>query len=132
MKKASLVGATLVLLLSFAAGTASAGEPGCLHCKLSHIQGWLGKVHPGCACHYDPIMTGNCAFGQCGKGKVPGPWYTYWPYNGYNLSSPYESASWTYLNHFQTPAPLGGGSWHTHNTPYHGGFGGVPYYWQGR
>ncbi len=133
MKRLATVVVGLGVLAGLSAGTAVAGDHpflGCAHCKLAHAHKFLSGLAGGCACHHGPIMNGNCAFGPCGKRPAPGPWYTYWPYNRTNLSSPYQTPGWTYLSHFQTPAPLGGGYWHTPDV-HQPGFHGVPYYWQG-
>jgi hypothetical protein len=48
----------------------------------------------------------SCPGGDC-SGQVPGPWYTYWPYNGAPyMSSAYATQGWVYESNFQLPAPV--------------------------
>jgi hypothetical protein len=65
--------------------------PNC-HCPPTYGMGWGGD-------------SAGPAFDEC-HGVVPGPWYTYWPYGGAPfMTSPYQFATWSYDNNFQTPAP---------------------------
>lgn len=127
MKKLFLVAAAWMLSTALA----TAGEHpllGCIHCKTAKVQQWMSGFGqaPGYDRHACGVMDGNSAFGPCGNVRVPGPWYTYWPYNGTNLSSQYATPNWTYLHHFQTPAP-----WAAAPRPVPQGPG-VPYYWSAR
>jgi hypothetical protein len=49
----------------------------------------------------------DCIRANLNTGLVPGPWYTYWAYDGgCSMSSPYATPCWTYESNFQTSAPI--------------------------
>ena len=104
---------------------------GCAHCN--------GPA--GCG-GYGGGYAGGCPGNNC-SGQVPGPWYTYWPYNGQPyMSSPYEQPGWVYESNFQVPAPVYPYWPAAANQPAReamasaaGGFqpaGYYPYYWYGK
>jgi hypothetical protein len=63
----------------------------------------------GCCgpCHLGGHSRDHCgpAFDEC-HGIVPGPWYTYWPYDGAPfMTSPYNFPAWVYDDNFKYGAP---------------------------
>ena len=117
MKK--LMWAALLALPVLAVGQDKATAGGCCY----DLQGcWRVKI---CAagslkCATEPFCCNQCCpgggggGGYCGgcpggdcSGQVPGPWYTYWPYNGAPyMSSAYATQGWVYESNFQLPAPV--------------------------
>jgi hypothetical protein len=62
---------------------------------------------PGGGGGYGGGYGGCCGGGQDCSGNVPGPWYTFWPYNGQPyMTSAYATQGWVYDNNFQLPAPV--------------------------
>jgi len=90
-------------------------------CAVGFLKAWPECFGPCCApcgspgCGATATAPTGCCGGECWggcSGQVPGPWYTYWPAPGVPMmTSPYTTDAWTYINHFQTPAPVGFPFW---------------------
>jgi hypothetical protein len=117
MKKYLL--ATLVALPLAAVGQQQASAGGCCY---SFSGSYHFKICASCnfKCCREPFCPCSpCGNGCCGDGcglfgcppTVPGPWYQYWPYDGYSQVAPASPGGWSYEQHFQTPAPTGYPYW---------------------